>query len=107
VHIFCHLLVCFQTSVYTLGEAYTKPNNVLSLHFKLEVYDVTLFMCQSRSTIFPGILIFVIFLPRDMTEYIFMFRIALECIFIGYREQSNLQLTGLKECYIPTPNALV
>jgi hypothetical protein len=41
-------------------------------------YDVTLFMCQSRSTIFPGILIFVIFRPRDMQEYIFMFSIALE-----------------------------
>ena len=25
-------------------------------------------------------------------------------IFIGYRELSNLQLTCLKECYIPTPN---
>jgi hypothetical protein len=40
-------------------------------------YDVTLFMCQSRSTIFPGILIFVTFRPRDMQEYIFMFSIAL------------------------------
>ena len=38
-------------------------------------YDVTLFMCQSRSTIFPGILIFVIFRPMDMQEYIFMFSI--------------------------------
>jgi hypothetical protein len=28
-------------------------------------------------------------------------------IFIGYREPSNLQLTCLKECYIPTPNAIV
>ena len=28
-------------------------------------------------------------------------------IFIGYREPSNLQLAGLKECYIPTSNALV
>jgi hypothetical protein len=35
-------------------------------------------MCQSRSTIFPGILIFVIFKPMDMQEYIFMFSIALE-----------------------------
>jgi hypothetical protein len=34
--------------------------------------------CQSRSTIFPGILTFVIFRPRDMQEYIFMFSIALE-----------------------------
>jgi hypothetical protein len=33
-------------------------------------YDVTFFMCQSRSTIFPGILIFVIFRPRDMQEYV-------------------------------------
>ena len=41
-------------------------------------YDVTLFMCQSRSTIFPGILFFVIFRPRNMHEYIFMFSIALE-----------------------------
>ena len=41
-------------------------------------YDVTLFMCQSRSTIFPGIVIFVIFRLRDMQEYIFMFSIALE-----------------------------
>ena len=40
-------------------------------------YDM-LFMCQSRSTIFPGILFFVIFRPRDMQEYIFMFSIALE-----------------------------
>jgi hypothetical protein len=31
-------------------------------------------------TIFPGILIFVIFRPRDMKEYIFMFSIALEWI---------------------------
>ena len=30
-------------------------------------YDVM----SSRSTIFPGILIFVIFRPRDMQEYIF------------------------------------
>jgi hypothetical protein len=35
-------------------------------------------MCQSRSTIFRGILIFVIFRPGDMQEYIFMFSIALE-----------------------------
>jgi hypothetical protein len=35
-------------------------------------------MCQSRSTIFPGIVIFVIFRLRDMQEYIFMFSIALE-----------------------------
>jgi hypothetical protein len=35
-------------------------------------------MCQSRSTIFRGILIFVIFRPRDMQEYNFMFSIALE-----------------------------
>ena len=37
-----------------------------------------LFTCQSRSTIFPGILIFVIFRTRDMHEYIFMLSIALE-----------------------------
>jgi hypothetical protein len=41
-------------------------------------YDVTLFMCQSRSTIFPGILFCVVFRPRDMQEYISMFIIALE-----------------------------
>ena len=41
-------------------------------------YDVMLSMCQSRSTIFRRILIFVIFRPRDMQEYIFMFSIALE-----------------------------
>ena len=41
-------------------------------------YDVTVFRCQSRSTIFPAILIFVIFTPRDMQEYIFMFSIVLE-----------------------------
>jgi hypothetical protein len=41
-------------------------------------YDITLFMCQSRSTIFRGILICVIFRPKDMQEYIFMFSIALE-----------------------------
>jgi hypothetical protein len=35
-------------------------------------------MCQSRSTIFRRILIFVIFRLRDMQEYIFMFSIALE-----------------------------
>jgi hypothetical protein len=51
-------------------------------------------MCQSRSTIFPGILFFVLFKPRDMQEYIFMLNIA-------------LNLTDLKESYIPTPNALV
>ena len=37
-------------------------------------------MCQSRSTIFPEMLIFVIFRPRDMKEYILMFSIALEWI---------------------------
>jgi hypothetical protein len=41
----------------------------------------------------------------------FSFIIALSVfstrIFIGYRGLSNLQLTCLKECYIPTPNALV
>jgi hypothetical protein len=38
-------------------------------------YDVTLFMCQSLSTIFPRILIFVIFKPRDMqiSSFICMF----------------------------------
>jgi hypothetical protein len=41
-------------------------------------YYVTLFMCQSSSTIFPGILIFVIFRPRNMQEYNFMFSIELE-----------------------------
>jgi hypothetical protein len=39
-------------------------------------YDVTLFICKSRSTMFRGILIFVIFRPSDMQEYIFMFSIA-------------------------------
>jgi hypothetical protein len=48
-------------------------------HYEFD-YDVTLFMCQSRSTIFPGILVFVIFRPMDMQEYIFMFSIALEWI---------------------------
>jgi hypothetical protein len=33
---------------------------------------------KSRSTIFPGISIFVPFRPRDMQEYIFMLSIALE-----------------------------
>ena len=42
------------------------------LHWKSS-YDVMLFMCQSRSTIFRGI---VILSPRDMQEYIFMFSIA-------------------------------
>jgi hypothetical protein len=41
-------------------------------------YDVELCMCQSRSTLFPGILMVVIFRPRDMQEHIFMFCIALE-----------------------------
>jgi hypothetical protein len=41
-------------------------------------YDVTLFMCQSRSTLFPEILMLVIVRPRDMQEYICMFSIALE-----------------------------
>jgi hypothetical protein len=60
-------------------EEYTKPNDVWPFNFKLEVsYDVTLFMCQSRSTIFRGILNFVIFRPRDMQEYFFIFSIALE-----------------------------
>ena len=35
-------------------------------------------MCQSRTTIFPGILFFVIFRPRDMQEYICMFIIELK-----------------------------
>jgi hypothetical protein len=39
-------------------------------------YDVTLFMCQSRTTVFSGI--FVIFRPSDMQEYICLFSIALE-----------------------------
>ena len=30
-------------------------------------------LCASRSTIFPGIFIFLKFRPRDMQEYIFMF----------------------------------
>jgi hypothetical protein len=41
-------------------------------------YDVTLFMCQSRSTIFLRILICVMFRPRDIQEYICMFSIALD-----------------------------
>jgi len=35
-------------------------------------------MCQSPQQQFRGILICVIFRPRDMQEYIFMFSIALE-----------------------------
>ena len=35
-------------------------------------------MCQSRSTLFPGILMLVVFRPWDMQEYIFMFSVALE-----------------------------
>ena len=38
-------------------------------------------MCQSRSTIFPGILIFVIIRRRDMQEYIFFFNMQ-EYIFM-------------------------
>jgi hypothetical protein len=44
----------------------------ISSKFDKSSYNVTLFMCQSRSTIFPRILIFVIIRPRDMQEYIFM-----------------------------------
>jgi hypothetical protein len=40
----------------------------------------------------------------ENTRYII---IALEWENNSYRELSNLQLTCLKECYIPTPNALV
>ena len=35
-------------------------------------------MCQSRLTIFAEILVFVLFKPRDMQEYIFMLSFALE-----------------------------
>jgi hypothetical protein len=59
VHIFRHLFVCFQNSVYMLGEFHQNRD-------------------KSRSTIFPGILFFVIFRPRDIQEYISMFSIALE-----------------------------
>ena len=45
---------------------------------RYQSHDVMLFIGQSRHTTFRGILIYVIFLPRDMQEYIFMFSIALE-----------------------------
>ena len=47
---------------------------------RYQSHDVMLFIGQSRHTTFRGILIYVIFLPRDMQEYIFMFSIALEWI---------------------------
>jgi hypothetical protein len=55
-----------------------------------------LFMCQSRSTIFPGILICVIFSPRDMQEYTFMFRIALEWTVNSICDHQKLRLATIR-----------
>jgi hypothetical protein len=97
-------------------EAYTKPNDVWSLHFKLEVFIWRhVVYRQSRSTIFPGILFFVIFRARIPIESLYIewnesalgkrrikhglqyaINYNVTRIFIGYRELSILQLTCLK-----------
>jgi len=60
--------------------AYTKPiKNVWSLRFRLNVFIWRhVVYVPKSSTVFCGILICVIFRPRDMQEYFFMFSIALE-----------------------------
>jgi hypothetical protein len=97
VHIFRHLFVWFQTSVYTMGEFHKNRNNsTVFEELSVPIVDLTVAnirlytrsqitsdlyilnwkssrcLCARRSTIFPGILIFVIFRPRDIQEYIFM-----------------------------------
>ena len=49
-------------------------------------------MCQSRSTLFPRILFFVICGPRDMQEYIFMFKHVNVC-------RNNIEGYGLYMYY--------
>jgi hypothetical protein len=66
---------------YTISKLKRTRSQIMSDLYILNVkssYDVTLFMGQSRSIIFRGILICVIFRPRDIQEYIFMFSNALE-----------------------------
>ena len=42
MHIFRHLFVCFQTSVYTLGEFYKNRNNSTVLEeLKVSIVDLT------------------------------------------------------------------
>jgi hypothetical protein len=56
------------------NEAYTKPKNVWPLHFKLEVFIWRhVVYVPKSSTTFRGILISVIFRPRDMQEYYMLF----------------------------------
>ena len=61
-------------------------------------YDVTLFMCQSRSIIFRGILICVIFRPRDMQQYYMLFGIFT-------RDTGSYSMSGRRrECRTQTGN---
>jgi hypothetical protein len=45
VHIFCHLFVCFQTSVYTLGEFHKNRNNIVTFSV-LEYRDLFSLLTQ-------------------------------------------------------------
>ena len=49
VHIFCHLFVCFQTSVYTLGEFHKNRNNS-TVFEELSVSIVDLMVANIRFT---------------------------------------------------------
>jgi hypothetical protein len=49
VHIFRHLFVCFQTSVYTLGE-FHKNRNISTVFEELEVSIVDLTVANIRFT---------------------------------------------------------
>jgi len=59
-------------------EAWTKPKNVWSVRFKLEVFIWCHVVYVPKSLItFHGIFIWVIFRQRDMQEYILMFSICI------------------------------
>jgi hypothetical protein len=54
VHIFRHLFVCFQTSVYTLGEFHKNRNNS-TVFEELELSIVDLMVANIRFTAFATI----------------------------------------------------
>jgi hypothetical protein len=54
VHIFRHLVVCFQTSVYTLGEFHKNRNNS-TVFEELELSIVDLMVANIRFTAFATI----------------------------------------------------
>ena len=75
--------------------------------FSFHFLNMLLFLFYLQNQIYKYLSIRIILYFNTSMQLITNNYSNLTRIFFGYREPSNLQLTCLKECYIPTPNVFL